>query len=94
MAQIIRPTEVGWAGYYVAARYGFPREYIEYHKTLTLAPGRGNLTGRVLREGKPHYSRQMMLRSRSYGATSWTERCQLRERSEEIRKDRASREIL
>ena len=39
MAQIIRPTEVGWAGYYVAARYGFPREYIEYHKTLTLAPG-------------------------------------------------------
>jgi len=52
MAQIIRPTEAGWAGYYVAARYGFPLEYIEYHKTLTLTPGRGNLTGRVLLEGK------------------------------------------
>jgi signal transduction protein with GAF and PtsI domain len=49
MAQILRPTE---AGYYVAARYGFSPEYIEHHKTLTFAPGRGSLTGRVLLEGK------------------------------------------
>ena len=49
MAQILRPTG---AGYYVAARYGFSTEYIEYHKTLTFAPGRGSLTGRVLLEGK------------------------------------------
>src|SRR5215831_18986881 len=49
MAQILRPTE---AGYYVAARYGFSPEYIEHHKTLTFAPGRGSLTGRVLLEGR------------------------------------------
>jgi signal transduction histidine kinase len=49
MAQIIRLTE---ASYYVAARYGFSPEYTEYHKTRTFAPGRGNLTGRVLLEGK------------------------------------------
>jgi GAF domain-containing protein len=49
MAQICRPTE---AGYYVAAKYGFSSEYIEYHKTLEVAPGRGSLTGRVLLEGK------------------------------------------
>jgi signal transduction histidine kinase len=51
MAQISRPTE---AGYYVAARYGFSPEYIEYHKTsrLRLAPGRASLTGRVLLEGR------------------------------------------
>ena len=49
MAQILRPTE---AGYYVAARYGFSPEYIEHHKTLSFAPGRGSLTGRVLLERK------------------------------------------
>ncbi len=49
MAQILRPRE---AGYYVAARYGFSPEYIEHHKTLTFAPGRGSLTGQVLLEGK------------------------------------------
>jgi GAF domain-containing protein/HAMP domain-containing protein len=49
MAQILRPTE---AGYYVAARYGFSTEYIEYHKTQMFALGRGSLTGRVLLEGK------------------------------------------
>ena len=49
MAQIMRPTE---AGYYVAARYGFSSEYIEYHKTLTTPSGRASLTGRVLLEGK------------------------------------------
>jgi signal transduction histidine kinase len=49
MAQILRPIK---AGYYVAARYGFSPEYIEHHKTLTFAPGRGSLTGRVLLEGK------------------------------------------
>jgi signal transduction histidine kinase/putative methionine-R-sulfoxide reductase with GAF domain len=50
MAQILRPRD---ADYYVAAKYGFSSEYIEYHKTVTFAPGRGSLTGRVLLEGKP-----------------------------------------
>jgi GAF domain-containing protein len=49
MAQIMRPTE---AGYYVAARYGFSSEYVEYHKTLMAPSGRASLTGRVLLEGK------------------------------------------
>jgi signal transduction histidine kinase len=50
MAQIMRPKD---GGYYVSARYGFSPEYVEAHKTLTFAPGRGSLTGRVLVEGKP-----------------------------------------
>src|SRR5262249_38009047 len=50
MAQILRPRD---AGYYVAAKYGFSAEYIEYHKTVTFPPGRGSLTGRVLLAGKP-----------------------------------------
>src|SRR5262249_23076509 len=49
MAQISRPTE---AGHYVAAKYGFSPEYIEYHKNLTIEPGRKSLTGRVLLERK------------------------------------------
>ena len=48
MAQILRPTD---AGYYVAASYGMSPEYIEYHKSLKFAPGRGSVTGRVLLEG-------------------------------------------
>jgi two-component system, NtrC family, sensor kinase len=50
MAQILRPKD---AGYYVAARYGFSPEYIEYHRALIFVPGRGSLTGRVLLERKP-----------------------------------------
>ena len=50
MAQILRPRD---AGYYVAASYGFSPEYIESHKTLTFAQGRGSVTGRVLLERKP-----------------------------------------
>jgi signal transduction histidine kinase len=50
MAQILRPRD---GGYYVAASSGFSPEYIESHKTLTFAPGRGSLTGRVLLERKP-----------------------------------------
>jgi GAF domain-containing protein len=50
MAQILRPRV---ADYYVAAKYGFSSEYVEYHKAVTFAPGRGSLTGRVLLEGKP-----------------------------------------
>ena len=50
MAQILRPRD---AGYYVAASHGFSPEYTEFHKTLTFAPGRGSLTGRVLLERKP-----------------------------------------
>src|SRR5262245_52773619 len=51
MAQISHPTKE--AGHYVAASYGFSPEDIELHKTLTIAPGRGSLTGRVLLEGRP-----------------------------------------
>jgi GAF domain-containing protein/anti-sigma regulatory factor (Ser/Thr protein kinase) len=51
MAQISHPTRD--AGHYIAASYGFSPEYIEYHKNVTFAPGRGSLTGRVLLEGKP-----------------------------------------
>jgi signal transduction histidine kinase/putative methionine-R-sulfoxide reductase with GAF domain len=50
MAQILRPRD---ASYYVAASHGFSSEYIESHRTLTFAPGRGSLTGRVLLERKP-----------------------------------------
>jgi signal transduction histidine kinase len=50
MAQILRPRD---AGYHVAASHGFSPEYIESHQTLTFAPGRGSLTGRVLIERKP-----------------------------------------
>src|SRR5262249_33213622 len=49
MAQIMRPTG---AGYYVAAKFGFSSEYVEYHKTLTAPTGRASLTGRVLLEGR------------------------------------------
>ena len=49
-AQILRPRD---AGYHVAASHGFSPEYIESHKTLTFAPGRGSLTGRVLLARKP-----------------------------------------
>jgi two-component system NtrC family sensor kinase len=50
MAQILRPRG---ADYYMAASHGFSAEYIESHRTLTFAPGRGSVTGRVLLEGKP-----------------------------------------
>ena len=50
MAQILRPRD---AGFYVAASHGFSPEYIESHKTLTFAPGRGSVTGRVLLDCKP-----------------------------------------
>jgi signal transduction histidine kinase len=50
MAQILRPRD---AGYHVAASHGFSLEYIQSHQTLTFAPGRGSLTGRVLLERKP-----------------------------------------
>jgi GAF domain-containing protein/DNA-binding response OmpR family regulator len=50
MAQILRPRD---AGYYLAASHGFSLEYIESHKNLTFAPGRGSVTGRVLLEGTP-----------------------------------------
>src|SRR5262245_6738576 len=51
MAQISHPTKE--AGHYVAASYGFSPEYIQLSKALTIAPGRGSLTGRVLLEGRP-----------------------------------------
>ncbi len=49
-AQILRPKNVG---YYCAASYGFPPEYIEYVKTITFPPGRGSVVGRIQLEGKP-----------------------------------------
>ena len=49
-AQILRPKDVG---YYCAASYGFPPEYIEYVKTMTFPPGPGSVVGRIQLEGKP-----------------------------------------
>ena len=51
MAQVLRPTGEG-ASYYSAANYGYATEFDEYVKTLTFAPGRGSVTGRILLEGK------------------------------------------
>ena len=48
---ILRPTGKN-ASYYAAASYGHTTEYVEHHKTLTFAPGRGGVSGRVLLEGK------------------------------------------
>jgi GAF domain-containing protein len=48
---ILRPSGKD-ASYYVAASHRETPEYIEHTKTLTLAPGRSSVTGRVLLEGK------------------------------------------
>jgi GAF domain-containing protein/CheY-like chemotaxis protein len=48
-AQILRPKD---GGYYSAANYGHTTEFIEYAGSVSLPPGRGSLTGRVLLEGK------------------------------------------
>jgi two-component system, NtrC family, sensor kinase len=48
---ILRPTGKN-ASYYAAASYGHTTEYVEHHKTLSFAPGRGGVSGRVLLEGK------------------------------------------
>jgi GAF domain-containing protein len=50
-AQILRPKED--QGYYSAASYGFPFEYIEYVRTVTFPPGRGSVVGRIQIEGGP-----------------------------------------
>jgi signal transduction histidine kinase/CheY-like chemotaxis protein len=49
-AQILRPKDVG---YYCAASYGFPPEYVEYVQTMTFPPGRGSVVGRIQLDGKP-----------------------------------------
>jgi two-component system, NtrC family, sensor kinase len=48
---IFQPTGKD-ASFYVAASYRHTREYDEYQKNLTFAPGRGGVVGRVLLEGK------------------------------------------
>jgi GAF domain-containing protein len=48
---ILRPTEEG-ASYHSAASYGHTPEYNDYNKSLTFAPGRSTVSGRVLLEGK------------------------------------------
>ena len=50
-AQIFRPTGKE-ENYYSAASYGHTPEYNERFKTVTLAPGRGSVVGRVLLEGR------------------------------------------
>jgi DNA-binding winged helix-turn-helix (wHTH) protein len=50
-AQILRPKED--EGYYCAASYGFPFEYIQYVRTVTFPPGRGSVVGRIQIEGGP-----------------------------------------
>jgi two-component system, NtrC family, sensor kinase len=48
-AQILRPTGKD-ASYYTAASYRHVPEYSEHLKSLTFAPGRGGVVGRVLLE--------------------------------------------
>jgi two-component system NtrC family sensor kinase len=48
---IFRPTG-NHSSYYLAASYRHTPEYLEHMKTLTFAPGRGAVAGRVLLEGK------------------------------------------
>lgn len=50
-AQILRPKKE--EGYYCAASYGFPFEYIQYVRTVTFPPGRGSVVGRIQIEGGP-----------------------------------------
>jgi signal transduction histidine kinase/CheY-like chemotaxis protein len=49
-AQILRP---GGAGYYCAASYNFPREYVDYVRTITFPPGRQSVVGRIQLECRP-----------------------------------------
>jgi two-component system NtrC family sensor kinase len=51
-AQILRPTKNAH-NFYAAASYGHTPEYNEYLETLTFAPGREGVVGRVLLERKP-----------------------------------------
>src|SRR5262249_1027554 len=52
MAQILLPSK-DVHSFYSAASYGHTPEYNEYVKTLTFAPGREGVVGRVLLEHKP-----------------------------------------
>ena len=52
MAQILLPTK-DVHGFYSAASYGHTPEYNEYVRTLTFAPGREGVLGRVLLEHRP-----------------------------------------
>jgi GAF domain-containing protein len=52
MAQIVLPSK-DVHSFYSAASYGHTPEYNEYVKTLTFAPGREGVVGRVLLERKP-----------------------------------------
>jgi GAF domain-containing protein len=49
MAGILRPK--GSAFYYVTS-HGFPAEYLDFVRSIALAPGRGSIVGRTLLEGK------------------------------------------
>jgi len=51
-AQILRPMTDAHR-FYAAASYGYSAEYNDYLKTLTFAPGREGVAGRVLLERKP-----------------------------------------
>jgi GAF domain-containing protein/nitrogen-specific signal transduction histidine kinase len=52
MAQILLPSKNAHS-FYSAASYGHTPEYNEYVRTLTFAPGREGVVGRVLLEHKP-----------------------------------------
>ena len=51
-AQVLLPSETEH-GFYAVASFGHTPEYNEYLKTLTFAPGREGVVGRVLLERKP-----------------------------------------
>ena len=49
MAQILRAKDVG---YFCAASHGFSGEYVDYVKTVTFAPGRQSVVGRIQLDGR------------------------------------------
>ena len=51
-SQVLLPSETEH-GFYAVASFGFTHEYNEYLRTLTFAPGREGVVGRVLLERKP-----------------------------------------
>ncbi len=51
-SQILLPSETEH-GFYAVASFGFTHEYNEYLRTLTFAPGREGVVGRVLLERNP-----------------------------------------
>jgi len=68
-AQILRPAKDEHR-FHAAASYGYTPEYNEYLKTLTFAPGREGVVGRVLLERKPVQIADVLAGTTAYGRPS------------------------